>query len=410
MELLSEHQLNAVAQMHNGCILAAEVGVGKSRTALAYYVRRVCGGKIGSVQAFRRPKDLYIITTAKKRDNKEWLLECGPFCLTSNPKVNPSGVSVTVDSWNNISKYKNVYGAFFIFDEQRVKGHGAWVKAFLRIAVRNQWILLSATPGDKWEDYVPVFVANGYFKNRTAFEREHCIFQPYVQYKNIIGYKNTGILYKYRDDILVKMEYKKKAEKHHVVEICSYDATSYRRVWKDRIDIFDGEPIETAGKLCYVLRKVVNSDESRMAAVRKILAERKKAIVFYNFDYELESLRTLTRQGVRINEWNGHRHEATPDELGDVREDHWAYLVQYSSGCEGWNCVSCDTMIFFSQTYSYAQQTQAEGRIDRMNTPFTDLYYYHLKSDSPIDTAIARSFKQKKDFNAKTFTKNRFAS
>lgn len=410
MELLSEHQLNAVAQMHNGCILAAEVGVGKSRTALAYYVRRVCGGKIGSIQAFRRPKDLYIITTAKKRDNKEWLLECGPFCLTSNPKVNPSGVSVTVDSWNNISKYKNVYGAFFIFDEQRVKGHGAWVKAFLRIAVRNQWILLSATPGDKWEDYVPVFVANGYFKNRTAFEREHCIFQPYVQYKNIIGYKNTGILYKYRDDILVKMEYKKKAEKHHVVEICSYDAASYRKVWKDRIDIFDGEPIETAGKLCYVLRKVVNSDESRMATVRKILDERKKAIVFYNFDYELESLRTLTRQGIRINEWNGHRHEATPDELGDVCEDSWAYLVQYSSGCEGWNCVSCDTMIFFSQTYSYAQQTQAEGRIDRMNTPFTDLYYYHLKSDSPIDTAIARSFKQKKDFNVKTFTKNRFVS
>ena len=73
------------------------------------------------------PKDLYIITTAKKRDTLEWEGELSPFLLSTNPDVNLYQNKVVIDSWNNISKYKDITDAFFIFDEQRVVGSGTWV-------------------------------------------------------------------------------------------------------------------------------------------------------------------------------------------------------------------------------------------------------------------------------------------
>ena len=46
---------------------------------------------------------------------------------------------------------------------------------------------------------------------------------------------------------------------------------------------------------------------------------------------------------------------------------------------------------------------QAAGRIDRLNSPYRDLYYYHLKSRSGIDIAISKALGQKKQFNERKF-------
>lgn len=392
--VLDEQQKMAVEKLKNGSILQADVGTGKSRVALAYYYICVCDGKKGFMKL---PRDLYIITTAKKRDSVEWDDELAPFGL-SRGTGNERGVHITIDSWHNIVKYRKIFGAFFIFDEQRVKGTGKWVKAFLDIARKNKWILLSATPGDKWIDYVPVFVANGFYKNVTDFRREHVIFSRFTKYPKIEGYFDEGILLKHKRDITVTMTLKKEAEKHHIKIDCDYSRMLYKKVWRDRIDPYEEEPIEETGKLYYLLRKVVNSDVSRSVAIRRICKDHKKVIVFYNFTYELETLRKLfTDLGYDIGEWNGEVHSNIP------RSDRWAYLVQYIAGCEGWNCIETNTIIFYSQSYSYSQTVQAEGRIDRRNTPFKDLYYYQLRSSAPIDIAIARALKQKKNFNERTF-------
>ena len=398
---LHDYQLAAVKKMKNGCILCGSVGSGKSRTALAYYYLRN-GGELGTdeyVPMYDPPKDLYIITTARKRDIMEWESEMAPFLLSTKEGLLYLH-KVVVDSWNNIKRYVDVTDAFFIFDEQRVVGSGVWVKSFLKIAKSNEWILLSATPGDTWQDYIPVFIANGFYKNRTEFVRTHVIYSSFTKFPQVDRYVNTGRLIKQRNDILVNMDYKRETVSHHNDIFVSYDQNLYKTVMRDRWDIYNDKPIENASRFCYILRQIVNTDESRQVALYELLEKHPRAIVFYNFDYELDILRRLViGEEFEIAEWNGHKHQPIPN------CENWVYLVQYNAGAEGWNCISTDTIIFYSQNYSYRTMTQASGRIDRLNTPYTDLYYYHLKSRAGIDLAINRALRSKKQFNEQRFMK-----
>lgn len=401
---LYPHQREALNNMKNGCILCGGVGSGKSRTSLAYYYTKQGGDIDKETDSMRRkpkPQDLYIITTARKRDTLEWEQELIPFRLSTHPELNMFyGNTVVVDSWNNIAKYKDITGAFFIFDEQRVVGKGAWVKAFLRIARRNNWILLSATPGDTWQDYIPVFVANGFYGNKTEFTREHIVYSHFSKFPKIDRYLNTGKLIRLRNSILVDMDFSRHTVPHHEDIFVTYDQATYKDTIRNRWDPFKNEPIEDASGLCYALRRIVNSDTSRLVALMEILEKRSKVIIFYNFNYELELLTDLAHSAaISVGQWNGHSHEPIPD------SDRWIYLVQYTAGCEGWNCIKTDTIVFFSQNYSYKIMAQAAGRIDRLNTPFIDLYYYHLRSRSGIDLAINKALKEKKKFNETRWVK-----
>ena len=397
---LYPYQMDAVNKMSNGCILNGGVGSGKSRTGLYYYFKEQGGSIDPDYIPMQNPKDLYIITTAMKRDSLEFEGELSNFLMSKNPEANFYKNKIVIDSWNNIKKYKDVVGAFFIFDEDRVTGNGAWVKTFLNIARKNKWIILSATPGDTWEQYIPVFVANGFYKNKTEFNREHVIFSRFAKYPKIERYVNTGRLLRQRNQILVDMDFNRATVPHHEDIYVNYDILKYKNAMKTRWDPFKNEPIQQASGLCYVLRRIVNEDESRQVALLELLEKHTKAIIFYNFDYELDLLKEICNDGKRkVAEWNGHNHQPVP--VGE----NWVYLVQYTAGAEGWNCVTTDTIIFYSQNYSYKTVTQAAGRIDRLNTRFVDLYYYHFKSKSSIDLAISKAINEKRQFNESRFIK-----
>ena len=400
---LRDYQLEAIGKMKNGCILNGGVGSGKSLTSLSYYYLQN-GGSLEFLSGKdyipmpNPPKDLYIITTARKRDTFEWEGEMSHFLLSTHEELNKYDNKVIVDSWNNIQKYKDVEDTFFIFDEQRVVGSGAWVKAFLKIAKQNQWILLSATPGDTWSDYIPVFIANGFYKNKTEFMREHAVFSRFSKYPKIEKYIGTGRLIRQRREILVDMKFERETVQHHYDIYVTYDNKLYKDVMKRRWDIWNDEPIINASGLCYALRKIVNSHESRSTKLLELFETHQKMIVFYNFDYELEILKSLYfGEGVIVAEWNGHKHEPTPT------GNQWVYLVQYTAGAEGWNCITTDTIVFYSLNYSYKIMHQSAGRIDRLNTPYKDLHYYYLKSRSGIDLAIERALNDKRKFNESSF-------
>jgi hypothetical protein len=380
---LYPHQQDALERLHNGAILWGGVGTGKSITAVAYYMKQ------------EAPKDVYVITTAKKRDCLDWDKEFAKVGVGRYAGASVAGL-LTVDSWNNISRYREVTNAFFIFDEQRVVGSGVWVKDFLEITKHNTWILLSATPGDTWLDYIPVFLANGYYRTRSQFKQEHVVYKPFSRFPKVDRYLGVGRLVRLRNEVLVEMPYMRRTVHKSEDVIVGYDKETFDKVVSKRWNVYQNRPLKDVVELILVMRRVVNSDGSRITALCKLMQTHPKLIVFYNYDFELEALRSLA-SSITLREYNGHRHDDIPD------TDSWLYLVQYAAGSEGWNCTSTDAMVFYSMPFSYKQWHQAHGRIDRLNTPFTELYYYTLRSDSKIDQAIAACLKRKRNFNESYF-------
>lgn len=403
---LSDDQIRAIGKLRNGSILCAKVGAGKSRTAVGFYIRD-CGGDypingVGTLKPMIRKRDVYVITTAKKRNSRDWVWEFATFKIfADSPENSYFKVNVVIDSWNNIKKYKDVKDSFFIFDEQRVVGDGTWAKTFIHISKNNRWILLTATPGDTWDDYRAVFIANGFFKNKTEFDHKHVVQKAFVKYRDVDHYINESQLYRYRSQITVVMKDKRQTKRHEVFTTCEYDKDKYNYIWKFRWDPYTNEPIAETGKLFYLMRRVSNEHESRIDAVDKIMKEKHKAIIFYNFDFELEALiEYLSASNIPFSQYNGKVHEDI------LTGDDWAYLVQYAAGAEAWNCITTDTIIFYSQNYSYKTTEQAMGRIDRTNTPYSNLYYFKLVSRSPIDRAIRQTLSNKKDFNENSYLQN----
>lgn len=390
---LYPHQEDALKKLESGKILWGGVGAGKSRVGAAYYMKNEA--------PLRR--DVYVITTARKRDSLDWEKEFIKFGVGN--ECGPLNGKLTVDSWNNITRYKNVRGAFFIFDEQRVVGTGAWAKAFEFIAQpqnKNTWILLTATPGDAWLDYMSVFIANGFYKNRTDFKDQHVEYDPYSKFPKVKKYHNVEKLKKLRAHLLVHMPFER-----HTIRIMKtipveYDRELLSQAMKERWNPYENRPIRSVPEFFYVMRKIVNSDASRLHAVKTLLAEHDRIIVFYNFSYELEKLRSLETI-VHTAEWNGLKHEEVPE------TKKWVYLVQYTAGAEAWNCTTTNATAFYSLTYSYRQWHQAHGRVDRLNTPFKELLYYTLMSEAPIDLAILGCLERKHSFNEVEF-KRRFGS
>lgn len=393
---LYNFQRKAVERAFVGCVFNGGVGSGKSRTGLYFYFQSQ-GGRIdeNGYVPMENPKDLYIITPAMKRDKHEWEGELIPFQMYPKPDLNRYNNKIVIDSWHNIQKYADVENSFFLFDEQRVVGTGAWVKTFLKLTKKNDWVMLSATPGDTYLDYIPLFIANGFYKNRSEFIREHVEYDPFCRnFPKVKGYRNTGRLLRLRDKILIDMDFERPTTPHHEDVYCNYDIAMYKDTIRNRWDYSKNEPIQQASGLCYALRKIVNSDESRQVKLLELLEDHPKAIIFYNFDYERDILLNLGyEEGTEISEWSGHAHQPIPT------GDRWVYLVNYVAGCDAWNTITTNTIIFYSQNYSFKTMTQAAGRIDRLNTKFVDLYYYHLKSRSGIDLAISKAIKEKKIFN-----------
>ncbi|QXO14111.1 DNA helicase [Gordonia phage AlainaMarie] len=392
---LYPHQQKAVEELSDGKVLVGGVGTGKTITSLVYFYTKVMGGELNKPETITNPMDLYIFTTARKRDELDWQRDAAKLSMSRDPKASIHGITVTVDSYNNIAKYKEIKGAFVILDEQRMVGTGTWVKSFLKIAKSNRWIMLSATPGDKWEDYIPLFIANGFVKNITEFRRNHIVYSSYTKYPKVERYLQTGQLLKWRRQLLVEMPYLRHTVRHLHNVVCQHDVETMRVVMEKRWHPIEMRPLRDVGEMFAMMRRVAYSDLSRKAKVFELLQKHPKLIVFYNFDYELEILRTLADDlpDWKVSEWNGHKHEPVPS------GDKWIYLVQYVAGAEAWNCVETDAICFYSQTYSYRNFEQAQGRTDRLNTPFKDLHYYILTSTSLIDKAISKALQNKESFN-----------
>ena len=369
---LYQHQLDALDKLKVGSVLYGDVGTGKTFTSLAFYK-----GNFSHLS-------LVVITTAKKRNDGDWEEEAE---LSGIPRIQ-------VDSWNNLENYKGLQNTFFIFDEQRVVGNGKWARTFIYIARRNPWILLSGTPGDKWEDYIPIFLANGFYKNKTEFGNMHLEYSRYTKFPQVIRYHNEHLLERNRNSVLVRMEVERHTTRHRKTIWVDYDQELYNKALKERWNVFEDYPMQNISECRSVLRRLVNTHMSRIDVTRVLLDIHERLIVFYNFNYERDILIDLCNEiGRPYSQYNNRQHDPLPE------GEEWLYILQYTAGAEGWNCITTDTILYFSLNDSWKITEQTEGRIDRLNTPYTDLNYIYLRSKAKLDMDIQATLNKKKKFN-----------
>jgi hypothetical protein len=390
------HQIPALSQLSNGSVLVGGTGSGKSYVGLAYFYTKVVGGSFDPPTLPSKKVPLYIITTAMKRDSFDWEAEAGYFGISKHEDLSVSGPMI-VDSWNNIKKYVGIKKAFFIFDEQRTIGYGTWGRTFIKIARQNQWVMLTATPADSWMDLAPIFVAHGFFRNKTEFVYNHVVYSPYTKFPKIRRYLNTEYLESLKDKVFVVMKFDGRPKKHvHTIKVL-YDKDKTKLITEKEWNEEQNRPIRNFSEQVSLLRKIINSHPSRVESVLRIHSVAKKIIVFYNFNFELYALKeAFNGLDIVVAEHNGHRHDPLPT------GDNWVYLVQYMSGNEAWECHTTNYMVFFSLNYSYRITVQSMGRINRLNTPYEDLYYFRLVSDHKLDKSIDSALSKKKNFNIKS--------
>ena len=198
-----------------------------------------------------------------------------------------------------------------------------------------------------------------------------------------------------RRQILVPMVYKKVTERKRQLIYSEYNTDNYHKIMKERWNIFEDKPIENASELLQIIRKTVATDPDRKLNAKIMMDAHDRLIIFYNYNYERDVLIEIAEElGKEYFEWNGHAHEDIPD------QEQWLYFVQYTAGAEGWNCISTNVIMFYSVNYSFRYMEQAEGRIDRINTPYNVLEYYYLTSHSQIEKDILSTVNRKKNFNA----------
>ena len=382
---LLKYQEEAIQKLHSGSVLYGATGSGKSLTGLAYYMR--CWSHL----------DLYIITTSKKRNAGEWeeeiaKLGCPP------PKA--------IDSWNRLKNYRMVSDAFFLFDEHKVGGHGKWAQSMITIAKKNKWILLTATPGDVWDDYASIFIANEFVKNKTTWNEDFCIFDRISKYPKIIGYQREDVLKNMRDAVLVPMEYQ--SEKVPIPYVIPYkvdhEEEAYVLARRKSLRHPEMRAFRNTSAMFAYMRMNLPDKESKIQALADVLKKEPKAIIFYNFTPEKYEIENAARQvNIPFFQYNGQIKDNVPD--GDT----WVYAVQYTAGAEAWNCITCRTVIFYSMNYSYKVMTQAKGRIDRCNSPFDELhYYYFISPDFEIDQEILNALTRKEKFNEEALANKHF--
>lgn len=375
---LYQHQKEAVKKLSSGSLLYGKVGSGKTLTALTFYKKQYSD------------KSLIVITTAKKRDSNDWLAEADMLDMHH----------LVVDSWNNIKRYSDIKNSFFIFDEQRVIGNGTWTKSFLKIAKHNKWILLSGTPGDTWMDYMPLFIANGFYRNKTDFIEQHVEYERYTKFPKVKAIHNSKKLSDNLDRVMVQMKFRRKViRRKHYIDT-NYPIDVVKNVKDTRFNPYTNKPIRTPSEYTQVMRRLVAESDDRKEKTKELILALDKVILFYNYNYERDILLDMLNSvDINYGEYSGHKHDPLP------KGKQWVYLVQYTAGAEGWNCTETDRMIFYSPNYSYRIVEQCEGRIDRLNSLYSELHYYYCRSDSSIDKAVFRALATKRRFNEKNWGK-----
>lgn len=376
-------------------------GFGKSPIAMRWLYESMSVNKI---------KKVLVVTTASKSKSGDFEHEADVW----NGEDWRAGLDeFTVISWHRFKKWtdensKKLGEYMYVLDEvAKAKGYmsGMGIAARRVWARTKNWTGYTATPGDRWIDLMPYFVAVGLVHNKTSFMREYCVVQNYKGYPEITHYLNEDKLEKMwryaayiPDTAQAAKELPPEIHKVHKFKAPSY----YKKAIKTRVKE-DGTLIETTMGLMHYLRQLCFTKDKQEWLKDFIENLGDNCVFFCNYIEEEEGICEIANKvlpkGARIWRIDGKHHEIpTADTIGKYD----IVVAHYASGGEALNLQFMHYWCSVSPNYSFSTSIQARGRIKRIGQKHT-MFFLYLQAENTVEDDIYKCLKLKSDFSEKAW-------
>ena len=418
---LYQYQEDYLAKLPASCIMAADLGTGKTLMSLAHWQRRQTGHK------------LLIVAPASKIRTGDWKQEAARWFSGDPdhfvPVPNSDGRSLAHPYIEYISyeslrlmdratkrprhwQFTAARNGGQIYDIIADECHALknpqskQSKAIQEIKMSGGlFIGLSGTPmPNGWIDFAGYSKLFGYTKGVTEFKKKYCVYQDYKGFPELVKYVNVSEMEQQLSSVAFKLSREQAAElparRLLGVNIKMDAKTSklYQTMRLTKVDPRSKELLDNSSRLLSVLRQ--STTEARLDNLLSIVNDTSdNMIIFYNYITERKAiLKALEKSGKNILRYDGEQHDTLPASDADI--SNTVLVAHYKSASTGLNLQWANVTVYFSPTYSYQEFEQSIGRTHR-NGQTKKCLYYLFNVKATVDRTVWECLREKRDFNEK---------
>jgi SNF2 family DNA or RNA helicase len=404
---LYTYQENYLRELPQSCIMAADLGTGKTVMSLAHWQR----------QQTCRP--LLVVAPASKIRTGDWQAEAKRYLgdawlLTTITYISYESLRL-MDKETKRPRWWKFCGARnggIIYDVIADECHALknpqskQAKAVYEIKQSGGlFIGLSGTPmPNGWIDFAGYSKLFGFVRNITEFKQRYCIYQDFKGYPELVKYVNVEQLEAQFKRVAYRLSREQAAElpSRQMLAINTHMGAKTSKLYHTckltRVHPNTKELLDNAPRLLSVLRQ--STTASRLDQLVSIVDDTSdNIVVFYNYISERKKiLEALSKSGKTILRYDGEQHDTLP--AADAKISNTVLVAHYKSASTGLNLQWANVTIYFSPTYSYQEFEQSIGRTHR-NGQTKKCLYYLFNVQHTVDRTIWRCLREKKDFNEK---------
>ena len=419
---LYQYQEDYISKLPNSCIMAADLGTGKTLMSLAHWERQQTG------------RNLLIVAPAAKIRTMDWQEEAlrwfegsyitgedGTVQIIDDDRVFATITFMSYESLRLMDR-KTKRPRHWQFTGARNGGKVYDVIADECHALKNptskqskalqeikksggSFIGLSGTPmPNGWIDFAGYSVLFGFTRGVTEFKKKYCVYQDFKGFPELVKYINVSELEYQLSRCAFKLSREQAAElpsrRMFGINIHMDSKTSkrYQTMRLTKKDPRTDELLDNSSRLLSVLRQ--STTEARLDNLVSIVGDTSdNIIVFYNYKSERAAiLKALKDSGKTILRYDGDVHDKLPASDAEIHDT--VLVAHYKSASTGLNLQWANVTIYFSPTYSYQEFEQSIGRTHR-NGQTKKCLYYLFNVKATVDRTVWDCLKDKRDFNDK---------
>lgn len=402
---LYDYQEQYIRRLPASCIMAADLGTGKTLMSLAHWERRNTG----------RP--LLVVAPASKIRTGDWEAEAKRWFQLAMPDI----TYISYESLRLMDKetrrprhwqFTGLRNGSVIYDVIADECHALknpqskQSRAIYEITRSGGlFIGLSGTPmPNGWIDFAGYSKIFNFTRGITEFKNRFCNYVDYKGFPELKSYNDIPTLESQLRKCAFKLDRDQAAELPNRsmlgvnIKLTPKISKLYYQMKLSRKDPRTDELLDNSTRLLSILRQ--STTNARLDSLLSIVNDTSDNIViFYNYISERKAiLKALAKSEKTILRSDGDQHDKLPAAGANIQNT--ILVAHYKSGSTGLNLQWANVTVYFSPTYSYQEFEQSVGRTHRHGQTKKCLYYL-FNVRNTVDRDIWTCLREKRDFNEK---------